>query len=156
TTITVPPDLKARMDEVEEDVNWSAIACEAFEQKLAEIIQRRGTVDMTEVIDRLRASKRKHASEQYQQGLEAGQHWARDEAEAEELIQLEKLRDRCWRDWEGFFVSGGHSAYGVAERFVFAIWPEENADRDAPQNYWEQRGFEDYPDDEFIRGFAEG
>src|SRR6516225_5119268 len=42
TTITVPPDLKARMEAVEESVNWSAIACQAFEQRLAEITRRRG------------------------------------------------------------------------------------------------------------------
>lgn len=28
TTITVPADLKARMDSVEESINWSALACE--------------------------------------------------------------------------------------------------------------------------------
>ncbi|MHC4179286.1 MAG: hypothetical protein ACYSWU_17370 [Planctomycetota bacterium] len=37
TSISVPPDLKRRMDKVKEPVNWSAVACQAFEQKLAEI-----------------------------------------------------------------------------------------------------------------------
>jgi hypothetical protein len=37
TTITVPADLKARMEAVGEPVNWSAIACQAFEQGLAKI-----------------------------------------------------------------------------------------------------------------------
>jgi len=37
TTISVPADLKGRMNKVKEDVNWSALACQAFQGKLAEI-----------------------------------------------------------------------------------------------------------------------
>ena len=42
TTISVPSELKARMDAVDESVNWSAVACQAFELKLAEITKRKG------------------------------------------------------------------------------------------------------------------
>jgi hypothetical protein len=157
TTITVPPDLKARMDAVDETVNWSAIACQAFEQKLADLIRQKGPTDMNEVIERLRASKQKFESEQFTQGHEAGQEWAKDAAEAEELIQLGKLRDRCgWRDWDGFFATGDRDAYGASERFVFAIWPERDGERAAATDFWEQLGVEDVPSDEFVRGFAEG
>jgi hypothetical protein len=37
TTITIPQDLKERMDALEVEVNWSAVAARAFEEKLAEI-----------------------------------------------------------------------------------------------------------------------
>lgn len=37
TTISLTEDLKRRMSDVEEVVNWSAIACRAFEEKLVEI-----------------------------------------------------------------------------------------------------------------------
>ncbi len=58
TTISVPPDLKARMDAHSEGVNWSAIACRAFETKLAEIITtNEQDANMQDVIERLRASK---------------------------------------------------------------------------------------------------
>jgi hypothetical protein len=157
TTITIPPDLKARMEAVEEPMNWSAIACTAFEQKLAEITKRRGAKDMKEVIDRLRASKQKHENEQYNGGHEAGQEWARNEAEAGELIRLEKFHDACGpSDWGRFFWTSDRDAYGAAENLVFRIWPDDDRDRDAASNFWESQGHEEYPDDEFVRGFAEG
>jgi len=37
TTISVPRELKGRMDKVKEGVNWSALACQAFQTKLAEL-----------------------------------------------------------------------------------------------------------------------
>jgi Sec-independent protein translocase protein TatA len=37
TTITIPNDLKRRMDKLPEQVNWSGLACQAFQAKLAEI-----------------------------------------------------------------------------------------------------------------------
>ncbi len=157
TTITIPPDLKARMEAVEEPVNWSAIACRAFEQKLAEIIRRKGPKDMAEVIDRLRASRRRHESEQLALGNARGQSWARDQAEVGELILLERLRDECGRrDWDGLFMSGEGDAYGSSEHFVFAIWPERDGDRGAATEFWEMLGIEHHPQDDFVRGFAEG
>jgi hypothetical protein len=157
TTITVPADLKARMEVVAETVNWSAIACSAFEQKLGEITKRKGAKDMKEVIDRLRASKQKHESDQYKEGHEAGREWAKNEAEAGELIRLEKLHDACSpAEWGQFFWTSDRDAYGAAELFVFKIWPDDDGDRDAARNFWDGQGHEEYPDDDFVRAFAEG
>ncbi len=159
TTITVPPDLKARMEAVEEPVNWSAIACRAFEQRLAEITKRRGARDMQEVINRLRASKQKPEDERYNEGREAGQEWARNQAEAAELIRLEKLREHSGAsDWEAFFTTGEREAYGVPQHFVFQVFPEWDGSREASRDFWETQAGDDngYPDDAFVRGFAEG
>jgi post-segregation antitoxin (ccd killing protein) len=41
TTISVPRDLKDRMDAVGVAVNWSAVACRAFERRVAEIEKRK-------------------------------------------------------------------------------------------------------------------
>jgi hypothetical protein len=157
TTITIPPDLKGRMEAVEEPVNWSAIACQAFEQKLAEFTKRRGARDMKEVADRLRASKQKHESVQYNEGQEAGRQWAKDQAEAGELILLERWRDSCRSgEWSDCFATDGRSAYAASEHFVFRIWPESDGARGDAQNFWEQQGCEDHPQDEFVHGFADG
>ena len=157
TTITVRADLKAQMDAIEGDVNWSAVACRAFERELAEIMRRKGAKNVEDAIVRLRSSKQKFENEQYTQGNEAGKEWAKDEAEAEELIRLEQWRDGCTHgEWPDCFVTDGTSAWGASENFVFRIWPEEDGNRDAAQNFWEQRGAEGYPRDEFVRGFAEG
>ncbi|KKL87683.1 hypothetical protein LCGC14_1932280 [marine sediment metagenome] len=37
TMISIPHDLKCQMANVDEYVNWSAVACQAFQAKLAEI-----------------------------------------------------------------------------------------------------------------------
>jgi hypothetical protein len=159
TTITVPPDLKARMDAVDEPVNWSALACQAFEQRLAEIIKRKGSSNMNDVISRLRASKRTYENAQYQAGHEAGQAWAKDEAEAGELILLSQWKDRAGRDWDDYFATGENDAYGSCENFVFTIWPEHDGNRTTSEEFWEgnvPEGQSDHPEDNFVRGFAEG
>lgn len=56
-TIYVRPDLKSRIDANTEDINWSAIACQAFEARLsgqvaAEISSRKQKIRVTvELID---------------------------------------------------------------------------------------------------------
>jgi hypothetical protein len=156
TTISIPPDLKARMDAVDESVNWSALACQAFERKLAEIIKRKGSGNLSDVISRLRVSKRKFENEQYQEGHAAGQVWAKEEAEAEELIRLRDWKNQCGNDWDDSFRDDDQSAYGACERLVFHIWPEDDGDRGAVSDFWVQRGYEDYRRGDFVRGFADG
>ena len=96
--ITIPDDLKARMKEVREDVNWSTVAAHAFEQKLAEILKRKGPKDMKSAIERLRASKQRLDNEEYEAGFEAGQNWAMESAEAWELTNI--------AEWKGSFQIG--------------------------------------------------
>jgi hypothetical protein len=50
TTITVPQDLKERMDAVQVDVNWSAVAARAFEEKLVEIASKKEKREMSDFI----------------------------------------------------------------------------------------------------------
>jgi hypothetical protein len=50
-TVYVPDDLKRRMDEVE-GANWSAVACEAFDAKLANTISTRRAKPMSETMSR--------------------------------------------------------------------------------------------------------
>jgi hypothetical protein len=37
SSVSIPPELKARMDASTREINWSAVACEAFERKLIEV-----------------------------------------------------------------------------------------------------------------------
>ena len=157
TTITVPADLRARMDAVGEDVNWSALACQAFEQKLAEIIKRKGTSDMTEVVDRLRVSKCKFESEQYQTGHQAGQAWAKDTAEVVELIRLEYWRNQYASDWDRIFQDSANVALPAADYFVSAIQAEPPVKRRDVRDFWESVDpGTPSPVGEFVHGFADG
>jgi len=164
TTISVPRELKGRMDKVKEDVNWSALACQAFQAKLAEIATRKETRKMTDVIERLRASKRKSDSEDFQDGFLAGTEWAEKRAEAAELERLEALHKRLSKDpsydWNAFFGEWGSSAYSVAEQLFFELQPHCDGDRNSASEFWlcafdnEGEGEELRP--ELIKGFAEG
>lgn len=164
TSISVPTDLKAKMDAIEETINWSAVACAAFEAKVAEIITKRKAKDMTDVIARLRASKRKHEDHTYELGHSAGKDWARNQAEVPELQRLESLHDQYGHthEWDLIFSSDDTSAYGVGEGFYFTIQPNDNGDRQAAEEFWQantggdDRGRELMSDDSYVRGFAEG
>ena len=54
--ISVPRDLKARMDKVSASVNWSQVAAQAFEAKLLELESKKEVSGMDDVIARLRAA----------------------------------------------------------------------------------------------------
>ena len=162
TSISVPRELKRRMDKVKEDVNWSALACQAFQEKLAEIAARKEVKAMADVVERLRASKRKSDNEEYQAGHKEGREWAEGHAEAAELERLKALRDQYEREptynWEWFFSGEGQSQFSVGQTLYFAINPvaEEDRDYSAAGEFWESVASTDDPDSEFVRGFADG
>jgi hypothetical protein len=105
TTISLPRDLKRRMDAVKEEINWSAVACRAFEEKLGELAAKKEKKAMADIIQRLRAAKQRGADALYRQGYEDGRRWASERAEYDDLVRLEQFyaKRRAERDWEKFF-----------------------------------------------------
>src|SRR5262249_28953989 len=109
-TVYIPDDLKARMDKTREEVNWSQLACAAFERQLCDIASRKARKDMDDVIERLRASKQSSGyGGRFKVGFDVGQEWARETAEASELENLERLREsaaepgKSEKSWTGIF-----------------------------------------------------
>ena len=94
-TISIPDDLKARMDSVEQRVIWSAVSSAAFETKLGELSAEREKLAMSTVIERLRTSKLESEGEDYKAGYEAAQEWASGSAEYPELKNLSELFGRA-------------------------------------------------------------
>jgi hypothetical protein len=76
-TVYISMDLKQRMDKVAEEVNWSTIAANAFEQKLSEIAARKERKSMQDVIQRLRGLKVREDKQTYETGKRAGTRWAK-------------------------------------------------------------------------------
>jgi hypothetical protein len=163
TTISIPAKLKRRMDEVTEPINWSALAAEAFQDKLAAIAAQKKEGVMTNVLERLRASKRKSESADYQNGYALGKEWAEQSAEASELQRLEELHDKLVDqpqfDWDDYFNEGG-SAYSTDERLYFEINPDDDSDRKAADDFWECAAGDALQKaankSAFLKGFAEG
>jgi hypothetical protein len=91
TTISLPDDLKAEMDKLGADANWSGIAADSFRAELNRIKARKAALkgkSMQATIDRLKASKAAHAKAAETRGREAGAKWAREDAEYGELRAL--------------------------------------------------------------------
>lgn len=156
TTISIPQDLKRRMDKAGPDVNWSAIAAAAFEAKLAEIAAKKVKKNMDDVIQRLRASNQENEAQSYKEGFKAGQEWAKDYAEAADLKKLSKFREPLSsHEWELQFVNDDYNP-PVSDRFIKIVWPD--ADEDA--EFWAGAIGEDFvyqaDDGEFVHGFADG
>jgi hypothetical protein len=160
TTISVPHHLKAQMEAVTEPVNWSALACRAFEAKLAEIAAKKEQKGMDEIVTRLRASKRRVEDEHSQQGDAAGREWVKDQAEADELMRLERWQAEMGVSWDGYFSDDDpNRAYSAAEQVVFTVWPEYDGNRAAVEDFWTQALGDDTSaadDPEFVKGFVEG
>jgi hypothetical protein len=164
TSISVPPELKARMAAVKENVNWSAVACRAFEQVLADIIKRKGAEDMNEVIERLRASRQRTEERRAREGIEAGRQWAMKEAEAEQLERLADFYERVQSDswgWGGFFDPPPQlNPFSGAQRLAFEILEldEEDWDDGASKQFWRSAIGDDGTDitSEFAESFVVG
>lgn len=135
TTISVPSDLKKRMDKVKEPVNWSAVACLAFESKLGEIAARKEKKAMEDVIQRLRASKQKSDSELHIRGREAGIDWAKNNASFSELSKLHDYSEHM----ELYELAHDYQqAFSPYEYVYFLIHPEDHGDRAACNDFWER------------------
>jgi hypothetical protein len=156
-TIYVPDDLAERMRKTEKgaDVNWSAIACTAFVEKLNTIERQQKGASMSNVIERLSLSKMKGELATVTEGRRAGRKWAESRAEAIDLQRLEEARDGQ-HGW-GFGV--GQSAYTVGQQFYFIIGPNDDGDRQAAEAFWDSvtgDGDRDRDSAEFVNGFALG
>lgn len=157
TTISVPRDLKRRMDKVTEDVNWSAIACQAFEQKLGEIASKKEKKEMNDVIQRLRASKIESDNQCYASGYAEGQDWAANIAAADELHRLKRLKEQCsGNDWHTIFSATGQWDPSFLSN---AIAPDTKDTKFAFDEFWEMclgDNSERIWEPEFAKGFADG
>jgi hypothetical protein len=167
TTISIPQDLKRRMDAVEGQVNWSAVAAFAFEEKLAEIASRRKEKSLDDVIQRLRASRLRSDNSNYRAGEEAGERWAEREAEAEQLKNLADFLQfvdmqgggQGGRDNSFFCGIWDSRSFGTttSHQLFFAIEETSRNDHGAAKRFWEAVLGKDARKAEnldFLRGFA--
>ena len=89
-SISVPGSLRKRMKGLKEPVNWSQVATQAFEERLASMKQVKEAISMEEVVQRLRVSRRNDGNPDFKKGLEAGRVWAQQAAKWQELERLAK------------------------------------------------------------------
>ena len=157
TNISVPKALKARMDQVEERVNWSAVAQAAFEAKLLELESKKETETMQDVIARMKAADELDNKESYQEGVKAGKRWASDQARPRHLRALdEAVEDGASDLVEGFCNRHG---YYIGAGLYRCILRDPEADEGDIEAFWANALGEDstkIEDNYFGEGFVEG
>lgn len=147
-TIYIPDDLKSRMvkSERKSEVNWSAVACAAFAEKL-NLLERDKTMDS--VIERLRKEKQIFVAAMIDPfGRKLGREWAMKKATGDELERLEVVTVRL----------GGWPADADAATFHKLVRPSESSDRSTRLAFWKSAVGESYDltTPPFIKGFATG
>lgn|SRR5262245_37087507 len=165
-TVYIPDDLKTRMDKTKEEVNWSQLACAAFERKLGDIASRKASKNMDDVIERLRASKQSSGyGGRFKAGFEVGQDWARETAEAKELENLERFREEAAKrtkyekSWTGMFdLNIDHDYDSLGEALFYRIRPSADEDHSEAEEFWQGLAGDDWEDvpASWYRGFCEG
>ncbi len=75
--VSLPAELNRRMAQTD-GVNWSAIAVRAWEQEFGRLAEQKEEKDVTDIVDRLRASKRQSESEFYKDGVSAANNGLRE------------------------------------------------------------------------------
>jgi len=156
TTISVPDDLKKRMDRVKEPVNWSAVAAKAFDLKLGELARNRKEKTMDSVVERLRASKIQHVNAVERLGREAGRMWASNVAEYDELEHIADIDTNEWFNGEPM------APYGWCDYLAFAVLgtPQSELDGSVSQDFWDSAVGDSHDpritSEKWLEGFIDG
>lgn len=149
--------LKKRMDKAKRYVNWSKVAQAAFEQKLGELAQQKEIKKMSDVIQRLRASKLESDSDVEKQGRNDGREWAMHTAKAVELERLDSAKANRLQDWD--YAFDGETWPGMVF-FRFLRAESEEFHHDEPRDFWAAASGDDHArlsdDAAYVAAFADG
>jgi hypothetical protein len=140
-SIYVSDELKARMTAVGDAINWSDVARPAFEQAIANHNHRK-VHTMDTAIERLRASKKKAAMSDEDQGRSEGRAAASGLMEYDDLVRLSRI------DTSSYIGT-------LHEALYRALDPDNDHNRAEFHEMWFTNEGADVSDD-FVRGFIEG
>jgi hypothetical protein len=86
--LNIPDDLREKMREFDDRVDWSNVAAAAFAEFIAKNRILRDLNDFGSAVERLRASKRRHVETAAEYWKALGRRWAKVEAEYIQLLRL--------------------------------------------------------------------
>jgi len=155
--ISVSTGLKKEMDAVPEEVNWSAVAAEAFRSKLLELKSQRKGQNMKDVIERLKAAKELEDNESYNEGLEWGESWAKEAATPKELKRISEASQATNRFQDLFRGQPDHRGWaGVVAQYITG---NDQIDGSEINDLWQAVLDDDsgkMDDEDFAWGFMDG
>lgn len=154
-TISITKELKARMDRAT-DVNWSSVAREAFESKLAEMARLKDVKVNTKTLERMRQSKKKEFDDVYQDGWKCAKKWIHGHGKKgdQRLADYGELKNLAEAeiDFEALAESG--SVFPISQIVFGALksssTPEFNSD-----HFWKLVCGKGFPNMTFVKGFVE-
>lgn len=150
--ISVPEDLREEMATVS-NVNWSAVACDAFRAKLTATVKES---EMSDLVTRLKAQKSQNRDEAFQDGQKWGKEWATENATYEQLFRLTRSQERLlpYNNWDLVFDEDASPAIYLCD----VIDGEENNSWSIARDFWVDIGLEDPEemDNGWFQGFADG
>lgn len=165
-TISIPADVRKRMDRCPKSVNWSAVAAEAFSVEADRHLSNKRKFTMSKVdLARLKKSLEDSESESYRDGRGEGFEWASKYADAVQLRRLQRYRETNDEVWEAHFNGDSSVAFnhlgplGSIAAAAISRTPMEVDQRDTDEFYENTLGddADGYLEDgEYMRGFFEG
>ena len=122
-----------------------------FRERESTVCSSKGRSDshVEEAIARLRESKKVHISQERESGMQAGRHWALQNAEYGELYNLAERRE-CSMNWETYFSSETRT---VAINAFFSIIKPEGSQYSTRELFGVE---EEVVTPAYVQGFAEG
>lgn len=155
-TIYVPDDLNKSMGKLK-DANWSAVACAAFEIEVRKHKERKEMgIERSELLERLRTSKKETDSADYDFGVAAGKKWAAKSATYAHLSEFAEVEASFWDIAERTAGTPAESAFGFSGELLRSIDENEWGGRDEQEEFWDHWLNERYPSIEMVRGFVDG
>lgn len=118
--LNIPDDLREKMREFDERVDWSNVAASAFAEFIAKNKVLRDFNDFGAAVDRLRASKRRHIETAAEYWKSLGRRWAKIDAEYIQLLRLTSsyIRDvqmEGWPIFEDHLLTAGQQLCEILE-----------------------------------------
>ncbi|RPI91022.1 MAG: hypothetical protein EHM42_00445 [Planctomycetaceae bacterium] len=180
TTITIPGELKGRMERIGDRVNWSAIASKAFEAHLSQVSPLEPPMpelpDKDDAIARLKNLKNQpeHAAQRMaSRSYQLGKRWAMADAHPNELGRLETFCrrsaiDRPVDQWKVDIHERGAFKRLFREMTLSILGYDQLTDPEVLRRefkpFWEQRvgisleasDRSEMPDPLFVSEFAQG
>ena len=129
--LSIPDELKSKMDLQGGTANWSNVAQTAFEKELLMIEANQQVENMDDVVSRLRASKMVSIEDVLPDAKEKGRNWAKQGAE---YVQLKALGEAHWEGMEGgYWRTAGAVAISNHENESL-----DDVDTHQSNDFWEE------------------
>jgi hypothetical protein len=143
-SISVPDEMKERMDALADRVNWSEAARSAFEREITAATMP-DDPDIDEVVERLRKSKADSWQANLKKARDEGREWAKKHASYNQLKEVARLKFTGRSYWKQFDEATFEEDSGDWGGYFYERYEAPPGAEPVPM-----------PPDEYVEAFVEG